>query len=712
MIDTLTLPKDKLALARLLKNHAYREESRLMYRRTMWLLAWYYMNGIRRFTTFDETTGKVAGEYTNANGALEFQSQELLKQANDVCGRLCAIDARPLVRRTGLSLQGIRSRSVAQILLNSAVSDDQLLSTHRDLVWTFTMLGSCGLSGTMVDHPTIGLTADLEIVHPREIYPFPSLGQDMSKVRGIMRQRIVPMDFLTSIYGKKIKANEQDLEWYEVQIGNSMTGNVIHEAGEVNPSLGFGSTTITRSEDAYGTASDNNKSQMTPVVRIRELWMYGPRQTVQRYVVSSGDYIIDDQDLEGQEIYCPLSFARFMENSSFHGVGMFDLLFPLCREHERLITSLFNNVRDTDRYGILVLPTGQYNFRQALQDVGRGLRVLPWEPDPISEGFKPFPIQPWNSGDFPGKVGAMAKQLIDQMSPVADLIREKGRVDSANGLAFLDEQINRAMTNPTYGITQIYSGVYRSLAQQGVHQLTISRKALPVGELTLDLAGAVIDPKDNTVSFNDNPIPEIGRLSFSVKESNPRSEVARKSEGIQMAEMKAKMERPDWDGFILFALREGLDYAAWMEEERSAYESCVRNLLMIYGDGQNSGQIVITPFMCRPDLQLRIVGAFLQDQKVAVASPGVQNALAEYRVTLMEWMGNSLPMGVPNPDDLAMLTAPQEVNPMLPAPTGAPPMGPPPNNTGGSNAPSNGPPPQGPPSMKGPPQQPQPPPQG
>ena len=58
--DQIKLTKNKKALARIIDQHAEREESRLSYRRTTWLLAWYYLNGARRFDVFDPEHGHLS----------------------------------------------------------------------------------------------------------------------------------------------------------------------------------------------------------------------------------------------------------------------------------------------------------------------------------------------------------------------------------------------------------------------------------------------------------------------------------------------------------------------------------------------------------------------------------------------------------------------------------------------------------------------------
>jgi hypothetical protein len=494
----------------------------------------------------------------------------------------------------------------------------------------------------MVDHPTIGLTADLEVVHPKELLPFPSLGQDHTKARGVIRQRVVTMGFLQERYGKRFLEKEKmKMDAWSWEYG--------HDMEEPADAPGNGYVLNSAASGALNGIPGDNEME---VVKVRELWLDGPRGTCSRYVVSSGNVIIEDRDLSDVETYCPIGFARFMDNGTFHGAGLFDLMFGIVREMERLLKSLFNNIRDIDKYGVLVMPQGTINERAVLRDIGKGLRYMSYSRDALlGDDFKPMVIQPYNAGDVPGKVAQFAKGIVDSLSPVQDLLAEKGRVDSASGLQFLDEQISKAMTNPTSGVQAAFGGMYKSLVQKATKEMLVSDRALPVNKLTLDLAGAVIDPENGTVSFKKNPIPNFSQISFTVKDTSPRSEVVRKQEAMGL--LQAKVTDPE--ALKLFALKEGLDFAMWMEEEKSAYESIIRNTLLLYGDGQQTQQIVVTPHTARPDLQLRVLSAFMSNPIMSLASPAVQDAFKAYRESLISFMGQSLPAMVPNPDDVALV---------------------------------------------------------
>jgi hypothetical protein len=292
--------------------------------------------------------------------------------------------------------------------------------------------------------------------------------------------------------------------------------------------------------------------------------------------------------------------------------------------------------------------------------VGRGLRVMTYTPDPLNENFKPFPIQPWNAGDAPGKVAQFAREVMQQISPVQDLLQEKGRVESATGLQFLDEQITKAMTNPSIGIQRAFGNMYRSMTAQAVAEIVKFPRTVPVNYVTLDLAGAVLDIAKSTVSFDQNPLPQVGYLTFGVKQVNPRSDTARKEEAMGL--LKAGLTDPI--GLKVFALKEGLDFAMWMDEEKGAYESIVQNILLLYGNGEDPGQIVLTQHMLRPDIQMRVLSAFMTSPIMMAASSEVQDEFRKFRDTMLRFMGQTLPQQFPTPEEAsAMGIQPQMVDP-------------------------------------------------
>lgn len=642
------LPTTDMATARMLRRHCERMDIIMAAKRTVWLLAWYYLNGYRRFNVYDPENGRLAAHQLDEEGNMEFQSQELLAYINQVAGRIQGMDLRPQVDATSHTLGALRNRALNQIILDGTVSEHEIERAKEEYSFLFSCLGFAGIMCHLEDHPTIGLTAGLEVIHPRELYPFPVVEQDISKCRGIVRQRMVSLDYLREVYGPKVLRNIDEIEWF----------SQLPEDPWMETYGKQGTTPWTRREKIWPDSSGYNASEkagdgIIRTVKVRELWVTDPGGRCQQYVVGSGNFLFDKQDLSDKEVYCPIGWSRFLNNGTFHGAGMFELMFSQHRQLELMAKSLFDNIRDIDRYGVVVLPQGQMNQNQLLRDVGRGLRVLWWDPDVAAEGFRPFNIQPFNAGDAPGKVAAFAREGLQLINPIRDLASEKGRADSAEALQFLNENLTQNLAVPSQGAVRAWSDAYRSLAQKISFDLLTTERAMPVSNLTLDLAGAVIDLKEDKVHFANNPIPTVSRLRFTVRSMSPRSELARKQEIMSLWE---KGLEQDPMSVKLLCMKEGLDMGLYMDDLTGAYEASVRIILTNYGDGQRPGEIMLTPYTIDADLLLRLASGFMKGPHLQVASDEVIERFYQLREFAMQALGLTLPNAMPTPEDMAVLS--------------------------------------------------------
>jgi len=656
-VETHALPKgNKEQLARAIDQHVSEQEAGMTYRWAVWTLAYLYLSGMREFQLFDTRRGRVLGTYTDEQGVLRYQSQELLSHIDRVVGQLLGMDVWPLVQRQGSSIGAIRSRATAQIILDSVHDRQTLQEAHRKFVTHVVTLGSAGITSHVEDHPVAGLTADHEVIHPKELFPYPSLGADLAKQRGLIRRRMVPLEWLKGRMGnRRIGERElQKMRWVRARHGQSpeVTGSVTDAAlGDLMKFSG----------GSGGYASGNVKDGELPIyVELDEVWMWGHRGVVERYVVKSGHQVLMDEDTRGIEAYCPIGHARFMENSNFHAAGMFDLLYGVHRRVETLMEGLFRNVESLDRYGVLVLPGGQLNERTMLRDVGDGMKVVNWDPDSLGgEVFRPFAVSPFNSGDVPGKTAAFARQVMQEVSPFQDLLREKGRVDSQVGLSYLDAQIRNLMTTCTESLGSAWSKSHRSAAAKAGLLLTLTDQALPVRNLTMDLLGAKVDMSKDSVSFYENPMPQLSRLTIGIKAVNPQSELARKQEAMSLLGAASADGTPLTDAgrLKLLSLSEGLDFAMYLGPERAAYEAMIRQILVLYGDGDTPGTIFVTPDMLMPEIQMPMLDEVMKGPEMLAASPEVINEFMALRQMLVESTGMMLPAGVPQIEDMAVQMA-------------------------------------------------------
>jgi len=637
-------------MAQLLDDHIARQDDLRSWREFMWSFAFLYLNGHRNFGYLDPTTNQIRSFRLDEDGNLEFQSQRLLSALDRIQGRLAGLNVKPAVANQGESLQGMRERAVQDIILRSATSDMQINETFRLFRLYLTCFGMVGLTGHVRDVPTIGLTSDLEVIHPRELMPFPALAENLARKCGIIRRRYISMKAINRLF-PNVTLDKQKIRWWSKKIGDP--------APEPTDGGGTPYTTGPSSSVQYygqspggGNLSDKTEEGMAQLV---ELWLDGPRGTCARYVVASGRQIIHDQTFDQSPVYCPVGVARCIETGSFWGVGFFDLLFSIHRQSETLKKALFNNVSDLDRYGFLVVPNGAFNSRAITSEVGRSLRIVTYEPDAITgSDFRPFALTPHTTGDFPGKVAAMADQEMDQINPHRDIVSEKGRIDSAAGLSYLDEQIQQAFTTSTDAINTCFGTVYRAMAAKLNASLLTSPRPLPVGRLTLDLAGAVIDPNDLTVSFPRNPLPDISRMSFGIKALTPRSNAARIQQAIEAIQVGLATPLQ----VILFLMESGLEYPIWMRKWQGPYETAIRQILMLYNDGQQPGVMVDHPHTNAPTVALELVDAVMSSPMMLVASHQVVSAFVQWRMDLLADAGRGvLPPMTPTPESLSMQAA-------------------------------------------------------
>jgi len=644
------LPKNSRELALTIDAHANRQSRLMVAHYVMWRLAHLYLMGYRTFTTFDTRQGRVvASPYVlSKDGQREFQSQELAKAISDTSSHLASMDARPAVSRMSDSMASIRERAVAQTLLDSVTDEKTLQKTVDQYAFLLTALGFAGVQGTVENSTAIGITAQPEVIHPRELLPWPSLGEDYTQDQGLIRQQMITVDSLAEIFGNKIKSDAtlEKMEWYEAESGQILADPLTFSGNDIAYE-GFGS---------IDGLTANTETMKTGYARVRQLWTYGPNETVLEYVVTSGEHVLHRASHEGDEIYCPVQYSRFMENGSWYGQGLFATLFSIHREMEDLLHRVFENVRDQDQHPTLVVPGSQIPEKPILYNVGDKYKAIGLQVDPIDQSFNPFTIPMNNAGDLPGRTAAYAKQVMDGLNPVDDLIREKGRIDSAEAMEILQEEARKKHSTSMRSINKAFGGYHRTILADVIRELTANGTSVKVTRLDPDLAGVSLSEDGTQLQLDGevNPIPTLAHLRFDIRDVTPSNLSNKKRGAIGMFKMTGDLE-----GLILHSLKEGFDLDTYMEEPKAAYESVVRDILLLYNDGVSPQQVVLTPTVARPKLQLRVLSAFTASIPYRLASPKVQDAFQSYIMAMKTYLGSVLHGPPGSPDDFAAVAAAQ-----------------------------------------------------
>lgn len=651
MSDRIELPKKDDDLARMVEEHVAREENRMLPRRTRWLMAYYYVMGYRSFSYYDQNRVRIGTTLLRRDGTLPLQTSDLISNVNKISSMIGGLDLKPYIKRQGDSLEAIRQRAMAQIVADAAVDEDHVNRIQPKIAHILTLYGSVGVQARVNDVPMLGINADIEVVHPKEVYPFPTVGWDYTKTYGYVRSRLVPEHIVKKLYGASYTRNKQQCLIYRRR-----KGDVLDEDQTLTGTTLFGNLPVLNTPMPQIGMPDPSQEGDDTLVRVRELFITGPRNTLLDYTCTSGQATLNRESFDTVEAYCPMAWARFIDIGDFYGGGMFDLLFSVLREKERLVEDMIQNVKDLDRYPITILPHGTINEKIAFKDTGRQMRYITANPDQRFDGtppIRPITIAPHNAGgDLPGRTATFLQEMVDQVNPLRDIIREKGRIDSLPGLQFITEESHKTMAHPLQQVALAFGDIYRYVTSRSIYLMMKGNASVPLSRLDLGLLGAVVNWDKGTVRLTENVVPDLSRLSFGVKMGGG-SEALHKQEALMFLD-KGHI---DFARFVKYAVKKGLDFAVDMDAERAAYRMVVQNVLTVYNDGNTPGLIFITPFTERPNLQIDVLDEVLSSPEVKTASPAVINELIKYKEQLMYLQGNILPQSVPDPYDMALQQA-------------------------------------------------------
>lgn len=643
MIDTIGLPKGNKELAVVMRDHADRERSRLAALRIQFRIIAYYMRGGRRITVYgpDES---VAGQLELTDkGKMPVTVERFLADANRLQGLLQSIDVRPDIYTTHKSLASLKEKASARVVSNYLINDEHIEKVKAQAAHYFGIFGSVGIVGHVNELPGHGVFSEYEVVHPLQMMPFPSMGYDATQLRGRMRERLIDFEYLKAKYKNVTSATLSKMEYWEREIGEAMDAD----------QMDLGITNIGGRMGMHSATHMKKQETSTQIlVRVRELWVDGPNGTCSTYAVSSGEHMFERYDDETGTFIGAIGWDKFIDVGDFHGAGLYRLQFGLVSRYEKLIEDLINNVKELDKYPVVVMPRGTYNERTAFQDKGNELRLVMVEPDyPTAmisgqNAIRPTMIQPNNSGDLPGRTAAYLGQVLDSVTPVRDLIQEKGRIDALPAMQFIEEERTRSISGPISNFSSIFAQAHRAVISKGARQLAFGGKPIPVGTLSLDLIGLKIDQKTQTMSFLDNPLPNIRNIRVTTKQTSPRSEAVQKLEAMRMLELLGPEQ---FDRVLLFLIESDIDISLYHGDYKEAYNSVVENILTLFGDGQENEAIVLLPFTEMPEFQLRLLRTFMASNRMKLAAPEIIEDFIEYVNTLMAYMGMVVPQNMPDP---------------------------------------------------------------
>lgn len=597
MSYTYKLPVDKHQAEEVVANLVSQGKSRRNPVSIKWWVSSYYLQGIRQFSSIDYTNGTVSLAYLNEAGILKFRYDGIIAKYMSQLGRLLSLDLSPAVRVKNVSLDGLRKASTAQVVLDDVFSEDKVKKFSLELMPPFLMYGTVGVGLWIEGQDSYGI----EVIPPWELLPIPVDISGPSDVRGLIRIRYVPVEWIKNLAitpGGKTKIYK-GIEDVKLPSGNMpVEFDSLGEGTVSYTSAGGGFFVRPTTKDsgmAGGKPRKPKDEKEVPVTGLVEVWTETSDGHLAEYAIYAGMTKLKElyrHDHSQNKYYMPTRVIRDVPVGSFWGRSYVDQLIPLNNELELALSSMFQSVEDFDIYGLQLWPSTLGTPPLALRGQD-GVKRIVYEPDYTSPDLKPENI-------MPAKMTAPQLQAIKLAAELMDVLANQpsemmsggapGRVDSAAGLGFLYEASGIPLSPSAKNIAVGVAGIFRALLRI-LKDTWSDQKVVSISNLDDSLAGIILDAESGTLSLSRNAIPYPDEVSITIASEVPVSKEQQKQE----LKEAIKDQRITLDEFNWTVRKRGLDIPVGDEIGWQNYKRATLENIILFGDGETSGKTTISP---------------------------------------------------------------------------------------------------------------------
>jgi len=657
------LPKDKHEREEVVANLVLQGKNLRNPQSIKWWLAALYLQGIREISTVDYQTGTVSVSYLNESGLLKFRYEDIVAKYQSQLGRLYSLDLSPAVRKKGVSLDGLRKTSVAQVVLDAAMTQDKVNKFKLDLMPPLLMYGTVG-AGLWVEGPD---SQGIEIIPPWELLPIPVDIAGPTSVRGLIRIRTVPVDW---VKGLALTSGKRAGKIEDVQVPSGHIPVDFDTMGDgiISQSSGGGGFFI-RASDAKDTGMMSGRTKKKDeknisITQLIEVWTETSDGFLAEYAVYTGltKFVeLYRKDHSTNKYHMPIRVIRDIVVGGFWGRSFVDQLMPLNNEIEIAMSSIFQAAADFDLYGLQLWPTtlGVPPLAERGQD---GIKRIRYEPDYTSPELKPENIMPAKMTAPQIQAVELATRMMDRIANQPNEMMQggaPGRVDSSVGLGFLYEVSTIPLSPTAKNISEGVSGVYRAMLRILKDNWT-DKDVVAVSNLDDSLAGIILDAENGTMSLSQNAIPFPDEVSVTIASEVP---VSKEQQKVELKEA-FKDGRITLDEFNWTVRKNGLDIPVGDEVGWQNYRRAMLENLLLFGDGKTPGKAIVSPNDLHR-VHLIVLQAFVARPEFFAASAEVRNAFTDHIIEHKGQMGE-FPEQLPYPEETAEA--------MMPSPQGGIPM--------------------------------------
>jgi len=648
---TFQFPKDTVQREDVVANILVQGKSMRNALAVKWYVNNFYMQGVRDFSSIDFTNGTVTVGYLDEVGILKFRYEEIVSMYQSQMGRLMGLNLSPIVGKKGVSLDGMRKASIGQVVLDAAITQDKVNKLKIDLLPPLMLYGTIGLGLWVEDSDSMGI----EVIPPWEILPIPMDVSGPTDVRGIMRVRWVPVEWIKNL---SITPSEKSKKYKGIDEMKVPSGRLPIDLDPAGGSLsamstGGGGYYVRSTETEMGGRKKKKDEKNVPITQLIEVWTETSDGHLAEYSVYAGITKVKQlfvHDHSESKYHMPIRIIRDVTVGSFWGRSYVDQLIPMNHELEIALSSVFQSVSDFDLYGIQMWPTTLGTPPLALRGQD-GIKRITYEPDYTSPDLKPFNIEPAKmtapqlqavqlASTLLGKIANQPSEMMSGEAP--------GRVDSSAGLGFLYETSGVPLSPVAKSIAEGVSGVYRA-ALRILKDTWTDQKVVSLSNLDDSLAGIILDAETGTLSLSQNAIPYPDEVSITIASEVP---VSKEQQKMELKEA-FREQRITLDEFNFEVRKKGLDIPVGGEFEWQSYRRAMLENIQLFRDGQTPGKII----MNERDLHrihLMVLDSFMARPEFYAASQKVRDAFVEHRDEHFYAQGN-LPEGMPPIEDAAGL---------------------------------------------------------
>lgn len=580
-----------------------------------WWLIHHYMQGARSFTNVNYQQGTLDISYIDDDGILKFRYDDIVSKFQAQIGRLMQIDLRPRVTTKSVGLGDLRKASIAQVALDYAIPQSDIDQLKLDALPPLLKYGAIALA-VWNDGEDIGI----DVVMPWELIPIPPNPVEDKDTRGLMRVRVVPLEWVQSldvVPAKKAKV------WNEMMKFTYPTGQKPAENTNQFNSLGIstiGGGNYPGSGTTFGVkGKDETHSEM---VEFGEIWTWDGVGYLKEYVIMAGGKQLFKVSYAGRRFIVPIQKLNDIKTGNYWGRSFCSIQLPMNQELEYTIGRVFQNIQDIDTYGMLLEPT-TLGIPANIMRGDDGIKRVRYEPDYTAPNLKPENIKPANTGLWPVKGVQMGVELADKMAnqPTALMGGDApGRVDSQVGLGFLYEVSNTPLTPTAASLSTAIINCYRAILNIIQIKWT-NQKLVKVTMLDDTLAGIKLDPVSGTMGLDTNSIPHPDEVNIAVRAMLPKSVEQEKMELMKALEIGAI----DMFEYRIEIRKRGIELPVGNEGEWQNYRRSVLENIVLFGDGETPGQVILSDRDIH-EIHMRILQGFMARPEFYQATSKVRDA--------------------------------------------------------------------------------------